>query len=118
MEKEIDVIKEKQSQKILAYEDAKNFNQTNVETNLSFKENSIINKNETNGIIPIKINHSAPQVPIDSGFRESKIEEVVVLGYAKTSTKAKSVSSSVTVSSETLENRPNVSVLNSIQGTA
>jgi len=49
---------------------------------------------------------------------ETKIEEVVVLGYSKTSTKAKSVSASVTVGSETLENRPNISVLNSIQGTA
>ncbi|MFY1045256.1 SusC/RagA family TonB-linked outer membrane protein [Chryseobacterium sp. GP-SGM7] len=50
--------------------------------------------------------------------QEQKIEEVVVLGYSKTSTKAKSVSSSVTIGSETLENRPNISVLNSIQGTA
>ena len=49
---------------------------------------------------------------------ETKIEEVVVLGYSKTSTKAKSTTSSVTVGSETLENRPNISVLNSIQGTA
>ncbi|UZT96681.1 SusC/RagA family TonB-linked outer membrane protein [Chryseobacterium fluminis] len=49
---------------------------------------------------------------------ETKIEEVVVLGYSKTSTKAKSTSASVTVGSETLENRPNISVLNSIQGTA
>lgn len=50
--------------------------------------------------------------------KETKIEEVVVLGYSKTSTKAKSTTSSVTVGSETLENRPNISVLNSIQGTA
>lgn len=49
---------------------------------------------------------------------ETKIEEVVVLGYSKTSTKAKSAASSVTIGSETLENRPNISVLNSIQGTA
>lgn len=49
---------------------------------------------------------------------ETKIEEVVVLGYSKTSTKAKSTTSSVTVGAETLENRPNISVLNSIQGTA
>lgn len=54
----------------------------------------------------------------DSTKRETKIEEVVVLGYSKTSTKAKSTASSVTVGAETLENRPNISVLNSIQGTA
>ncbi|WP_417427732.1 SusC/RagA family TonB-linked outer membrane protein [Halpernia sp.] len=54
----------------------------------------------------------------DTITSEKKIEEVVVLGYSKTSTKAKSTTSSVTVSSEVLENRPNVSVLNSIQGTA
>lgn len=50
--------------------------------------------------------------------KETKIEEVVVLGYSKTSTKAKTTTSSVTVGAETLENRPNISVLNSIQGTA
>ncbi|MDF2552064.1 MAG: SusC/RagA family TonB-linked outer membrane protein [Chryseobacterium sp.] len=54
----------------------------------------------------------------DSVPKETKIEEVVVLGYSKTSTKAKSSASSVTIGSETLENRPNISVLNSIQGTA
>lgn len=54
----------------------------------------------------------------DTVAPEKQIEEVVVLGYSKTSTKAKSTSASVTVGSETLENRPNISVLNSIQGTA
>lgn len=54
----------------------------------------------------------------DTTKRETKIEEVVVLGYSKTSTKAKSTTASVTVGAETLENRPNISVLNSIQGTA
>ncbi|WP_295204133.1 SusC/RagA family TonB-linked outer membrane protein [uncultured Chryseobacterium sp.] len=49
---------------------------------------------------------------------EKQIDEVVVLGYSKTSTRAKSTTSSVTIGSETLENRPNISVLNSIQGTA
>ncbi|RTZ45968.1 hypothetical protein EJ377_14975 [Chryseobacterium arthrosphaerae] len=47
--------------------------------------------------------------------KETKIEEVVVLGYSKTATKAKTTTSSVTVGAETLENRPNISVLNSIQ---
>lgn len=95
IEKEVDVMKEKQSQKIFAYDDAKNFNQTNVETNLSFKENSIINKNESNGIIPIKINHIAPHVSIDSGFRESKIEEVVITNLGYTNMKKENLTSSV-----------------------
>ncbi|MCJ8497182.1 SusC/RagA family TonB-linked outer membrane protein [Chryseobacterium salipaludis] len=46
------------------------------------------------------------------------IEEVVVLGYSKTSTKAKSTAASTTISSEVLENRPNISFLNSVQGAA
>lgn len=46
------------------------------------------------------------------------IEEVVVLGYSKTATKAKSVAASTTISGEVLENRPNVSFLNSLQGAA
>lgn len=54
----------------------------------------------------------------DTIAKTKEIEEVVVLGYSKTATKAKTTSSSVTVGSETLENRPNISVLNSIQGTA
>ena len=54
----------------------------------------------------------------DNKDKETKIEEVVVLGYSKTATKAKTTTSSVTVGAETLENRPNISVLNSIQGTA
>jgi TonB-linked SusC/RagA family outer membrane protein len=54
----------------------------------------------------------------DTTSKETKIEEVVVLGYSKTSTKAKSSAASVTIGSETLENRPNISVLNSIQGAA
>lgn len=58
------------------------------------------------------------QKKTDTTSKETKIEEVVVLGYSKTSTKSKSTTSSVTVGSETLENRPNISVLNSIQGTA
>ena len=49
---------------------------------------------------------------------ERNIETVVVLGYGKTSTKSKSSTASTTISAETLENRPNVSFLNSLQGTA
>lgn len=51
----------------------------------------------------------------DSANMEKNIEEVVVLGYNMVTVK-KSLSSITTVSSETLENRPNVSVLQSLQG--
>ncbi len=54
----------------------------------------------------------------DSLKNEKTIEEVVVLGYNKTQTKPKDVTASVTVSAEKLENRPNVSFLNSLQGEA
>lgn len=50
--------------------------------------------------------------------KETKIEEVVVLGYSKTATKAKSTAAVTTISAETLENRPNTTFLNSIQGSA
>jgi len=54
----------------------------------------------------------------DSTKNVKDIEEVVVLGYNKTQTKPKDVTASVTVSAEKLENRPNVSFLNSLQGEA
>ena len=54
-------------------------------------------------------------------YTEEKVQdlgEVVVLGYGKTATKPKSSEAVVTISAETLANRPNTSVLNSLQGTA
>jgi TonB-linked SusC/RagA family outer membrane protein len=54
----------------------------------------------------------------DSVPSEQKIEEVVVLGYSKTATKASSTAASTTISAETLENRPNTTFLNSLQGAA
>lgn len=45
-----------------------------------------------------------------------KLEEVVILGYDKTSTKAKSTAATTTVSAESLKNRPNVTVLQSLSG--
>ena len=50
--------------------------------------------------------------------KSKDIEEVVVLGYNRTFTKPKDVSANTTVSAEVLENRPNVSFLNSLQGSA
>ena len=118
IEKEVGILKEKQNQKILAYEDAKIFydNQRFEKVFIS-KGNSIINRNESNEIIPIEINHKAPQVPVDSGYKESKIEEVVVLGYNNTQTSPKSYSSTI-VNAQKVENRPNVTFLNSLQGEA
>ena len=45
-----------------------------------------------------------------------KLEEVVVEGYGKTSTKARSIGSSQTISSKTIENRPVANVLSALQG--
>ncbi|NIF05466.1 SusC/RagA family TonB-linked outer membrane protein [Chryseobacterium sp. Tr-659] len=54
----------------------------------------------------------------DSTKNTKQIDEVVVLGYNKTQTKPKDVTASTTVTAEKLENRPNVSFLNSLQGEA
>ncbi|WP_159476774.1 vWA domain-containing protein [Chryseobacterium sp. 18068] len=118
IEKQINGLKENHNQKILAYEDAKIF-YDNQEFEKGFipKENSIIIRNESNGIVPIKINNEVPQVSVDSGYKEKNIEEVVVLGYNKTQTNPRS-SSSTTVNSQKVENRPNQGFLNSLQGEA
>ncbi|MEA1849634.1 MULTISPECIES: SusC/RagA family TonB-linked outer membrane protein [unclassified Chryseobacterium] len=52
----------------------------------------------------------------DTVPRTSDIEEVVVLGYSKTQTKPLNSTATVTISGERLENRPNVSFLQSMQG--
>ena len=49
---------------------------------------------------------------------EKKIDEVVVLGYNKSSTKPKDVSANTTITADVLDSRPNSSFLNSIQGSA
>ncbi|REC54898.1 VWA domain-containing protein [Chryseobacterium piscium] len=118
IEKHIDGLKENHNQKILAYEDAKIFHD-NQEFEKAFipKENSIIIRNESNRIVPIKINNEVPQVFVDSGYKEKNIEEVVVLGYNKTQTNPRSFSST-TVNSQKVENRPNQGFLNSLQGEA
>lgn len=45
-----------------------------------------------------------------------KLAEVVIEGYGKTSTKAKALGATQTVSAKTIEGRPNVNVLQSLQG--
>lgn len=118
IEKHIDGLKENHNQKILAYEEVKIFHD-NQEFEKDFipKENSIISRNESNEIVPIKINNEVPQVSVDSGYKEKNIEEVVVLGYNKTQTIPRS-SSSTTVNSQKVKNRANQSFLNSLQGEA
>ncbi|MDR6159080.1 TonB-linked SusC/RagA family outer membrane protein [Chryseobacterium sp. SLBN-27] len=59
----------------------------------------------------------AQKTKIDTA-KEKRIEEVVILGYSKTATKAKDVTASTTVSPELLENRPNASFMSNLQGTA
>jgi TonB-linked SusC/RagA family outer membrane protein len=46
----------------------------------------------------------------------TKLTEVVVEGYGKTTTKAKSMGATQTISSKTIEGRPNVNILQSLQG--
>ncbi|UPT71515.1 MAG: SusC/RagA family TonB-linked outer membrane protein [Flavobacterium sp. JAD_PAG50586_2] len=45
-----------------------------------------------------------------------QLNEVVILGYDKTATKPRSIAASTTVSAESLKNRPNVTVLQSLAG--
>lgn len=54
----------------------------------------------------------------DTVVKEKRIEDVVILGYSKTATKPKDVSATTTISAAKLENRPNSSVLSSLQGEA
>lgn len=60
---------------------------------------------------------TAQKAKVDT-TKTKDIEEVVVLGYNRTSTKPKDVSSNTIISAETIQDRPNASFLNSIQGAA
>jgi len=117
IEKEINGLKESRKSKILAYEDAKVFGNINIKIGLVLQEKSIISRNESNNFSPIEINNIVPQVAVDSGYKEKNIEEVVVLGYNKTETRAKN-SSSTNGNAQKIENRPNQGFLNSLQGEA
>ncbi|TDX84758.1 TonB-linked SusC/RagA family outer membrane protein [Epilithonimonas xixisoli] len=63
-------------------------------------------------------NLMAQKTKSDTASTSKEIDEVVVLGYSKVTTKPKDISANTTISSEVLENRPNVSFLNSLQGSA
>ncbi|HFK5529488.1 TPA: SusC/RagA family TonB-linked outer membrane protein [Elizabethkingia anophelis] len=58
----------------------------------------------------------AQKVKTDTTTKTKHIDEVVVLGYNKKLTKPKDLSANTVVTSEQLEDRPNVSFLNSLQG--
>lgn len=58
------------------------------------------------------------EVNIQMVMDSDELDEVVVTAYGNTISKAKSNSSTVQLSSEGIENRPNVNVLNSLQGQA
>lgn len=98
IEKEMDGLKENQNQKILAYEDAKILYNHNLETGFIFEGKPLINRDKNFSIKPIKISKKIPYVPVDSGFKEADIEEIVMVGYGIKATTSKSVSSSSTVS--------------------
>ncbi len=112
IEKEIDAQKQVQNPEILAYEDV---NITNFDKGLKLIEKGLITTSESKYIKPAEINLIFPQVPVDSGFKEKNIEEVVVLGYSKTQVRAKASSSS-TINAQKFENRTNQGFLNSLQG--
>jgi len=61
---------------------------------------------------------STVNVTMASEVQTIDVVEIVTTGYDRTSTKASTSSAVTTISSETLENRPNASFLNSLQGTA
>ncbi|WP_052248440.1 TonB-dependent receptor plug domain-containing protein [Chryseobacterium taiwanense] len=117
IEKEDNGLKEHQNQKILAYEDAKRL--YNPESGFVFEEKPLINRIKNYKIKPIAINKEVAYVPVDSGYKEKNIEEVVVLGYSKTVTRYKSVSSTSTVSGNLIaSNSSSVGFLNSLSGEA
>ena len=60
----------------------------------------------------------AQEAKKDTASKEKQIETVVILGYSKTASKAKSSAASTTVSASTLENRATTSFLTSVQGAA
>jgi TonB-dependent starch-binding outer membrane protein SusC len=59
----------------------------------------------------------AQKKPADT-TKETKIEEVVVLGYNNKLVKSQTTSAQTTVLAEQIENRPNISMVTSLQGTA
>lgn len=54
----------------------------------------------------------------DTVTKTRDIDEVVILGYGKVATKAKSTTSSTTISADKLENRASTSFISSVAGTA
>ncbi|MCU7614037.1 TonB-dependent receptor plug domain-containing protein [Chryseobacterium sp. GMJ5] len=92
---------------------------TNIDLEEIVKEAEIKEKPKpvTQGIQNIIKNQPYVTSKADTISKEKNIEEVVVLGYSSV-TKAKSTSSVTTIEAGILENKSNVSVLNTLQGQA
>lgn len=118
IEKEANDLKKNRNPKVLAYEEAKRlYNRHNIESDFIFEEKPLIISAKNYKIKPIAINKEVPYVPVDSGYKEKNIEEVVALGYSKTVTK--SVASSSTVSRNLIANNSSsAGFLNSLNGEA
>lgn len=116
IEKEANALKENRNQKVLAYEEAKRlYNRYNIESDFIFEEKPLIISAKNYKIKPIAINKEVPYVPVDSGYKEKNIEEVVMVGYGVKATDSKSVASSSMVSGNLIasNSRP---VLNALAG--
>ncbi|MPS66671.1 TonB-dependent receptor plug domain-containing protein [Chryseobacterium sp.] len=116
IEKEANNLKENRNQKVLAYEEAKRlYNRHNIESDFIFEEKPLIINAKNYKIKPIAINKEVPYVPVDSGYKEKNIEEVVMVGYGVKAAESKSVASSSTVSGNLIasNSRP---VLNALAG--
>jgi TonB-dependent SusC/RagA subfamily outer membrane receptor len=91
----------------------------NIDVEEIIKEAEIKEKPKTTAQGVENIIRTLPSVNSRKDTVSSKeIEEVVVLGYNKTFTKSKDVTANTTVSSDRLENRPNASFLQMLQGEA
>ncbi|WP_144282215.1 TonB-dependent receptor plug domain-containing protein [Chryseobacterium echinoideorum] len=114
--KETDGLKENRNQAILAYEDAKILYNDHLESGYIFEDKSLVNNLKNYSIKPIKLNKVVPYIPVDSGFKEKNIEEVVMLGYSKTAARPASVASSSNVSENLIANNSSSAVvLNSLK---
>lgn len=71
----------------------------------------------TSQTITVGASNSIDVVMVEDGQVLNTVE-IVNTGYDRTRTKAETTSAITTISSKTLENRPNASFLNSLQGTA
>lgn len=99
IEKEIHSQEQVQKSEILAYEDV------NIDKGLKLIEKGLINTNESRYIKPTEINQIFAQVPVDSGFKEKNIEEVVISGLRTVKKQSHTSSATTITSTEIVNNR-------------